>query len=103
MRAPVAKTLKIDQLDDVVDARPDLVLRHLLAFQAIGDVLVDREMGKQRIGLKNGVDVPLVGRPIRNLLASEINGSARWIFEPPDHPSRGRLATAGWPQQREEL
>jgi hypothetical protein len=90
-------------LDDLVDAAADLVPALLRAARPIGDVVPDRHVRKQRVVLKDGVDVALVGRHPRHVDGLEPDGSLSRAFEAGDHPKGGGLAAARRPQQREEL
>ena len=53
---------QLDELEHVGDAGLDLAVADLRAAQAEGDVLVDRQVGEERVILEDGVDVTLVGR-----------------------------------------
>ena len=85
-------------------ARPslELILRHLLPAEPERDVLEDVQVRKERVALKDGVHLALVGRHARDGLAGDLDRPAVGLLEAADHPQRGRLAAARRAEQREE-
>ena len=74
-----------------------------LDHQAVFDVLAYRHVRKQRVVLKDGVDVALVRRRAGDILSMQQDPPGGWLFEAGNHPQTGGLAASGWPEQREEL
>ena len=64
-----------DELERLPHPLADLLLRHLAPAQAERDVLADVEMLEQRVGLEHRVDVALVGRHARDVVAVEPHGA----------------------------
>ena len=60
-------------------------------------------MRKQRILLKNGVDIALVGRNSRNVHALKENTATCWLLKTRNHFQCCGFAAARWPQHGEEL
>jgi hypothetical protein len=60
-------------------------------------------MGKERVVLKHGVDVPLVGREVGHIAARQLYPSLIGTLEAGNHPEAGGLSRAGGPEEREEL
>ena len=60
-------------------------------------------MREERVVLEDRVDVPLVGRTVRDVGAAELDATLVGPLEAGDQPQRRRLAGAGRAQQREEL
>jgi hypothetical protein len=77
--------------------------RAFLHFQTEGDVLLDREVGKERVALEDLVNVSMIGRDMRHVFAVEPDGSFGGGFKSRDHPEQGGFAAAGRPQQCEEF
>ncbi len=71
--------------------------------QAVGDVLADRHMRKQRIVLEHGVDVALVGRHAFGGLAENLDMALVRLLEAGDEAQAGGLARARGPEHGEEL
>ena len=90
------------ELEHLPDAARDLGLRDLLALEAEGDVVVDREVLEERVALEHRVDVAAVGRHALDRLALEQDLALVGLLEAGDHPQRRRLAAAGRPEDREE-
>ena len=65
----VAELRQLDEAEHLGDARVDLGLRHAGDLQAEGDVLRDRQVGEQRIGLEHHADVALVRLEVGDVLA----------------------------------
>ena len=64
-RLPLLHPLQPDEPQDLVDLAGQRLSSDPAATQAEGDVLEDREMRKERVGLEDGVDVSLVGGEAR--------------------------------------
>src|SRR5690606_13135892 len=88
--------------DNIVDARPDLLVLHSSPTKPVGDVLEDRHMRKQRIALKDETHIAPV-RSIADYRATSYPDVARpGHFEPRDTAqSRGLATTAGSKQRNE--
>jgi hypothetical protein len=87
----------------ICDARGDLGLRHAVLLEAEGDVLLDRHVREQRIGLEHHVDRPLVGRHAGQILPSSMISPACRLLETGEHAQQRGLAAAGGAEQGEEL
>jgi len=61
-RLAFAVPTELDELEDLFDLPPELAATRPLASKPKGDVFEDREVREQGVALKDGVDVPLVGR-----------------------------------------
>ncbi len=81
----------------------DLGLRLLPHLQAEGDVLVDGEMGKERVALEDEAGVAPPGRKMGDVAVAEPDRPRRRLDETRDHAQRRRLAAARGPEQHEEL
>ena len=85
------------------DAGLDLRVLDLLAAQPEGDVLVDRQVWEQGVVLEDRVDVALVRREPRHVLALELDQARGRLLEAADHPQGRRLAAAGRAEEGEEF
>ena len=92
-----------DELKRFVDPRAQLAFLDAATTQPEGDVLEDREVREERIRLEDRVHVALVGRQRRHVDSPELDASLGGLLEAADHPQRRRLATARWPEEREEV
>src|ERR1700761_4130530 len=68
------------------------------ALQSEGDVLRDRQVREQRIVLKDGADIALIGRQIGYRPPVEKDFPRRWFLKARDKAQGGRLATTGGAQ-----
>ena len=93
----------------VLHAPIDLVPGQLLDLQAEGDVVVDRHVRPQRVGLEHQVQPALAGLQIEGLRgvdgrpAVDQHHATLRALQAGDHAQRGRLAAARRPQQRHEV
>ena len=74
-----------------------------LELEPEGDVLGDRHVREQPVGLEHHVDVALGGRHPGHVLALQQDPAARRLDEARDHAQRRRLAAAARAEHREEL
>jgi hypothetical protein len=81
----------------------DLGLGELPHLEAEGHVVVHAHVGVQRVILKDHGDVAVFGRQVVDDPLADGDLPGRDLLEPGDHPERGRLAAAGWPDQDDEL
>ncbi len=93
---------ELRELEHLGDAPLGLVLGDLRALEAEGDVALDVEVGEERVGLEDRVDVALERRHVGDVLAGEVDAALGRVLEPADHPQRRRLAAARRAEQREE-
>ena len=80
-----------------------LLLRHALAAQAEGDVLLHAQVREERVALEDGVGGALEGGQPGDVGAVEQDAAGARLLEARDHPQRGGLAAAARAEQREEL
>ena len=81
----------------------DLLLVHLLQLQAEADVVVDAEVGVERVALEDHGDVAVARRHVVDDPVADLQLALRDLLEPGHHPQRGRLAAPGRADQNEEL
>ena len=101
-RIPRAEPREPDELQQLIDARPALRLRHLLDLQAERDVLTHRHVTEQRVALKDEADAALPRREVIHAAAADEDLSAIRRLEPSDHAQNRRLAAAGRAEQADE-
>jgi hypothetical protein len=92
-----------NDLEQFVDAPLDLGLVLLHAARSVRDVVPHRHVGEQRVMLEHGVDIALVRRHPRDILALQADGALGRSLESGDHPKRGGLAATRRTEHREEL
>ena len=91
------------ELERLSRAPPPLVTRHLLHAQSVLHVLLNRHVREERVVLEDRVDVPRVGRQVRDVAPAELDRPLVGPLEAGYHPQRGRLAGARRAEHREEL
>ncbi len=93
----------------VHDPAVDLRLVHFLDLQAESDVVVDRHVGPQGVGLEHQVQSALAGLGVIGIIRVDhlhaVNGhdAVLRLFQTGDHAKGGGLAAAGGPQQGHEV
>ncbi len=103
MRLALAILLKLHELQHFGHARIDFRFRHAVLFQSEGDILLDRHVGEQRIGLEHHVDRALVGRDAAHVLAVQRDAARCRLLEARQHAHQRGLAAARSAKQRKEL
>ncbi len=103
VRAAVLEAGQLHQVEHLGDPGLDVGVRNLLTAEAEGDVLVDRQVGKESVVLEDRVDVPLVRREPGDVAALELDLTRGRLLEPADHPEGRGLAAAGRTEEAEEL
>ncbi len=99
--APVAGEL--DEVQVVADPGAQLRAAQSQPAQPVGHVVPDREVGEERVGLEDGVDVPPVGGYPHHVAAPQQDRSPVGVLEPGDHPQQRRLPAPGRAEHGEEL
>ena len=94
---------KARQLEHLFNARGDICLGHIPSFQPKGDILPDRQMWEQGIGLEHHVHRPLVRRDARDILTRQFDLARAWVFKPGKHAHHRCFTAARGPQQCKEL
>ena len=97
------KAAELHQVEHLHHALANLVLGNLLHPQAVGDVVEDGHVRKQRVALEHGVHVALERLLIGHIGAGKQNLARRRLLKAGDHAQRRRLARAGRSQNRQEL
>ena len=101
--AALFKALERHKRQHFVDALIDLRFRHLLLAQREGDVFKHVQVREERIALEDRVDVALVGRDGRDLLAHENDLALVGRFKAADDAQRRRFAAAGGTEKRQKF
>src|ERR1700730_8555171 len=101
--ARCGKFLHLHYAQSFVDAAADFIRGRVFDAQAIGDIVADAQMWKERVVLKNGVYAALVRRKYVQPLAAHPYFSGRRLLEPGDHAQEGRLAGAAFAEQGEKF
>ena len=90
------------QLQDVRYLLLDDILGKLTQLQAIGHIVKNIVVGKQRVALEHHGGIPLVGGQLIDLLAAQPDTALVGAFKAGDHTKRCGLAAAGGAQQCDE-
>ena len=101
-RIPRAEARQANELQQLIDARPALRLRHLLDPQAKSDVLTHRHVPEQRIILEDEADAALSRREVVHATAADEDIPPVRRLQPRDHTQNGRLAAARRAEQADE-
>jgi hypothetical protein len=102
-RQPVAEPFEAHQAQRLGDLVPDGARREAAHLEPERDVLGRREVGEQRVALKDEPGVPPVGRQRRDVPRPEPHAARRGLDEPADHAERRRLAAPARSQQDDQL
>ena len=103
VRLAVGELRELHQLQHLGDLRRRLVAPHPVAQQPVGDVLLDRHVREQRVGLEHHVGRPLVGRQPGHVLPVDLDAPEGRRLEAREHPEQRRLAAARAAEQAEQL
>ena len=86
LRLPPLEPGEPDELEGFGDAPANLAALHAAAAEAEANVLEDREVREERVGLKHGVHITLVRRQRRHVDAAELDPPFGRLLEAADHP-----------------
>ena len=100
---PLAVAGQVHQGQGLLHPGFELRLGHLLNPQAEGHVLKDIHVGEQGVLLKDGIDLPLMGRNVINPHAVEEHIAGGGLLKAADDTKCRGLATPGGAKQREEF
>ena len=98
-----AAVRQADQLQQLGDARADLVAALAPVDEPVGDVVEDGEVGKQRVRLEHDAVVALDRRQPGDVLAALHDRAGVLRLEPGDDPQQRGLAAARRPEKRHQL
>ncbi|MCY1301652.1 hypothetical protein D9M70_512770 [compost metagenome] len=87
-RLAIKQRRQLQLLRNLVDALPDFALGKAVLLQSEGDVLADRQVRKQRIGLEHHVGRPPVRRNIGDIGPFQPDGAGCRRLEAGDHPEQ---------------
>ena len=93
----------LHQLQRLLHAAVDLLLVHLARLEAVGHVLLDGQVRKDRVILEHHADVALVRGHIVDAVFAKVEIAALDGVKAGDHAQQRGLAAAGRSQQGEEL
>lgn len=99
----LAQVAHLHQVEHLAHALADRILAQAILLQAEGNVLLDRHVREQRIGLEHHVDRPLVRRQRVQALAIEGDAALGGRLEAAQAAQQGRFATAGATEQGKDL
>ena len=98
-----AAARQADQLQQLLDPGGDRRLRHLAVHQAVGDVVGDREVGKERVRLEDDAVVALGRRQDRDVAPGLEDAAGGLRLQAGDDAQQRRLAAAGGAEEADEL
>ncbi len=90
----IAVAVEMHEAECLFGAGSAVALGHPPHLQPELDVLADGHVGEQRVVLEHGVDVSVVRRDARDILAVQEHSTRGRLLEPRDHPQARRLARA---------
>ena len=103
VRVTVGLIGQVDQLEQLVDAAPDLLPGLAAHLQREGDVLADGHVGEERVGLEDHADRPLAGGHVGQVAPGDLDDARIGPLEPGDAAEQRRLAAARGAEERDEL
>src|SRR5215510_912530 len=92
-----------DHVSDLAHPLYALLRRYLLHAQAELDVLRDIFVGKQCVALKDHAEIAVARLEIVHHASVDADFPRGRVLETGDHSQCGRLATAGWSDEHNEL
>ena len=101
--APVSVSGEVHLRKHIMHGAFDFLLAAVLQAHAECYILIYIQMGKQGILLEDGVDLPLVGRKVRNVFLIKKDIPLIRFDKAGNGAERGGLAAAGRPEQRDEF
>ena len=101
-RVAVRERLELDELEQLADALPHLVLRPLADLQAERDVVPDRHVLEGRVVLEDEPDPAVLRRDTRDVLLGEKHLAAVRLLESGDDAQQGRFAASARTEQRDQ-
>ena len=81
-------------LGHLLNAPVDLVPRRLAQLEREAEILCDRHVGIERVGLEDHRDVPVLRVDPRDVVLADDDLAGRDLLQPGDHPKRRGLAAA---------
>ena len=102
-RTAVDQIAQADKGQCGLDPPPDLGAGQPPLLETESDVLADRLVRPQRIGLKHHADIALPRRQRRDIHAADADAAARGLGKSRNQPQQRGLAAAGRPKQREQF
>ena len=103
MRFTLGKCFKLHHTQGVVDAGGNFRGRGFLHTQAKGDIFKHRHVRKQRIALKDGVNVAVFRRDMGDIVIFEMDLAAIDAFQSGDKTKNGCFTAARGAKQGEKL
>ena len=94
---------ELEEPGDVLHPVVDLVLRQPPQPERKGEVVVDRLVRVERVGLEDHGDVAIARRHGVDDLLADPDLALADLLQSGDHPQRGRLAAAGGPDEDHQL
>jgi hypothetical protein len=103
VRLALVQPVEFHDADHLGDALADVLAGQPFLLQPERDVLLDRHVREQRVGLEHHVHRPLVGRHALHVLAVDEDAPVGRHLEPGEHAQECRLAAARAAQQAEDF
>jgi hypothetical protein len=100
---PIQQVLDAQHRCGLPDHLVDLAPGPSTELEAEGHVLASRQMGIEHVVLEDHGHVAILGRNVAHGPRADRDRPASDAFQPGDQPQRGGLATAGRPDQHQEL
>ena len=95
--------VEVHELQRVMNLVLDILARLPLDAEAERDIFCHVHIREQRILLEHRIDLPLLGRQLRDVRAIKQDAAAVRQLEAPDQPQRRRLPAPRRPEKRHEL
>src|SRR5262249_38966742 len=99
----LAKPVEPQHRQQLVDARADLGAPDMAQLETVTDVLRDRHMRPQGVGLEHHRDVPPFRRPARYVLPADDDRAAGQVDKTANRAQESGLAPARCAQKRDKL
>ena len=97
------QAVELDPLGHLADDPVPLGLRHLPDLQRVADVVLDREVRIERVGLEDHRHVAIFRQHVVDAPVGDIDVALGDLLETGDHAHGRRLAAAGGTEEDEKL
>jgi hypothetical protein len=98
---PASEMLKLHETEHLVD--PLRTFRRRKVAQSKGNVLLDAQMTKESVVLKDETDTATLGRNVRDVSTTEEYGTCVERLEASNRAQQSGLSASAWPDQRDQL
>ena len=94
---------QMNQIQQLANAIPDLLLAGATLLEAEADIVRDRHVREQGIVLEDHADFPLLRGDVRHVVVAEVDRALGGLDEPGNETQRRRFSASGGTQKGQKL